>query len=453
MARRVTLTVLAIIIVLLGVTAVPLGLLTASQDRRDFRDTTLASARVVANVAEERLDDGASGKKLARTVNGLAINGDQVAVYDVAGHLVAASSPAPAVRPGLLASLRPGRQLSSPGAGDRLLVLTAVTPDTGRRAVGAVVLSRPTESLDHRIGTLWALVGGVSVAGLVIAALIAIALARWVSRPLSELEATARQLGEGVLGSRSAASSGPPEVRSLAANFNAMASRLQSLISGHQAMMADVSHQLRTPLAALRLRLDLLAQDADHATAEELAAAQQEIGRLSRMVSGLLAVARAENVTQPLAPQPVDMVIKDRLAAWQPAAQERQVGLTCGVLEPVVALARDGDLEQILDNVVANAIEAGGNVEISAIRQDGRVVLRIADNGPGMSKRQQEAAFRRFASGRPGGSGLGLAVVDRLATASGGTAALSDTPGGGLTVTVALLSASPPGRTARRDRN
>ena len=101
--------------------------------------------------------------------------------------------------------------------------------------------------------------------GLAAAALTATWLARWVSRPLAGLEAAARRLGSGELSARSAAGAGPPEVRRLASNFNSMAGRLEALVAGHQAMMADVSHQLRTPLAALRLRLDVLGLQAARA--------------------------------------------------------------------------------------------------------------------------------------------------------------------------------------------
>ncbi|HEY2551281.1 MAG TPA: HAMP domain-containing sensor histidine kinase [Streptosporangiaceae bacterium] len=454
MARRITLTVLAIVVVLLGVTAVPLGLLSSAQSRREFRYSTLVSASAVANVAEERLDDSASGHALDRTISDLARAGDQVAVYDAAGRRIDATSPAPAFPPGLLASLSPGqRQLSRPAPDDRLLVLTSVVPDVGTRALGTVALSRSTEPLGHRIAVMWTLVAGVTALGLLIAAIITTGLARWVSRPLSVLEDTAERLGEGELDARSPASSGPREVRRLAANFNTMAARLQTLLDGHQAMMADVSHQLRTPLAALRLRLDLLAQDADPATSEELAGAQQEISRLSRMVSGLLAVARAENIARPPAPQQLDSLIQDRLAAWQPAAHERQVTIAGGDIAPVMVLAGEGDVEQILDNVLANAIEVlppGGQVEISAAQQQDSATLRVSDNGPGMTRQQQQTAFRRFATGRPGGSGLRLAVVDRLATSSGGSARLSDTPGGGLTVTITLPLAASRGRAGRR---
>ena len=122
--------------------------------------------------------------------------------------------------------------------------------------------------------------------------------------------------------------------------------------------MADVSHQLRTPLAALRLRLDLLTQDADQATAAELAAAQGEIARLSRLVDGLLAIARAENVVGKPVEVAVDAVIGDRAAAWGPVAE----GARCrahdgGARAAVRASLGDGHLEQILDNLLANALD------------------------------------------------------------------------------------------------
>jgi signal transduction histidine kinase len=208
--------------------------------------------------------------------------------------------------------------------------------------------------------------------------------------------------------------------------------------------MADVSHQLRTPLAALRLRLDLLAQDVDEQTASELAGAQEEIARLSRLVNGLLAVARAENITAAPVLVAVGSVIASRVAAWRPAAEERDIALVAAV-EPVVARLGDGHLEQILDNLIANALDAlpvGGTIRIGCVAFADRAVITVADDGPGMPGQQQKLAFRRFATGDAGGIGLGLAIVDRLAVANGGSATLSDTPSGGLTVTIDLPSAA-----------
>jgi signal transduction histidine kinase len=108
---------------------------------------------------------------------------------------------------------------------------------------------------------------------------------------------------------------------------------------------------------------------------------------------------------------------------------------------PVSVQAVDGQLEQILDNLLANALEAappGGTITITTAAAAALARLTVADTGRGMTAAQQQTAFRRFATGSPGGTGLGLAIVDRLVTANGGTASLSGTPGGGLTVTIEL---------------
>jgi signal transduction histidine kinase len=302
------------------------------------------------------------------------------------------------------------------------------------------VFSRPTEELSERLRVLWAWLIAVAAIGLLAGAAMAVWIARWVARPLSALDSAASRLGGGELGSRSATGYGPPEVRRLASTFNTMAGRLETLIHGHQAMMADVSHQLRTPLAALRLRLDLLAQDADAHTGAELAGAQGEIARLSRLVDGLLAVARAENSVTGPASVDVAAVIADRVAAWLPVAEERAVTLAAQANGRVLARLGDGQLEQVLDNLIANALDAvppGGHVTVGAAASEHGARLTVADDGPGMTAQQQSAAFRRFAS-TSGGSGLGLAIVHRLVTVNGGSAALADTPGGGLTVTLDL---------------
>ncbi len=106
----------------------------------------------------------------------------------------------------------------------------------------------------------------------------------------------------------------------------------------------------------------------------------------------------------------------------------------------------EGHLEQILDNLIANALdalEAGGTVRVGATEAGGRATIRVADDGRGMTGAQQRAAFRRFASGTPGGTGLGLTIVNRLVLTNAGSAAMSDTPGGGLTVIIDLPLAGP----------
>jgi len=441
MARRITLTVIALVVVLLGIVAVPLGLHVASEDRSDFTKQTAAEAATVASVAEEHLDDRASGVPLAQVIAGVRRHGDQVAVYRVSGRRLAGSPPLAGVSPHMVNSALGGTiSYTSPGP-DRLVVVTPVVADESPVTVGAVALSRSTEPLDHRIRALWTWLALASAVGLLAAALTATALARWVSSPLSGLESAARRLATGEFAARSPAEAGPSEVRRLAGTFNMMAGRLDALVTGHRAMMADVSHQLRTPLAALRLRLDVLGLAAPPPLAEELAEAQGEVARLSRMVDGLLAVARAENVTSAPVPVPVDSVIKDRVAAWLPAAEEKPATLEALADGPLTAKVGEGHLEQILDNLLANALEAipaNGRIQVSGWQAGGLVRVTVIDNGPGMSLTERRAALRRYVTTTPGGTGLGLAIVHRLVTSDGGTIELSDTPGGGLTVTLEL---------------
>ena len=445
MARRIVLTMLALIGALLVTTVVPLGLITTGHERHSFQQDTTLSAQVLAGIAEDRLADRVQGPALGRALAQAARGGLDVVVYDASRRLVAAAGgTTAAATAAVLSAALHGRTSVNTAFDDRLRVVVPVTSDEGGQVVGAVVLSRSAAELEERVDVLWGWLGIVAAAGLAAAAIAAIALARWVSRPLSSLDAAAQRLGGGALDARSAAGQGPPEVRRLAQTFNAMAGRLEALVHGNRAAMADVSHQLRTPLAALRLRLDVLTQDADPATVEELAGAQVEIARLSHMVDGLLAVARAENVVTEPVSIPVNEVIRDRVAAWRPVAEERGVNLRQSRTGPVGALAGQGHLEQVLDNLLANALDAvpaGGHVMISAVAGDPTRIV-VADDGPGMTPRQQEMAFRRFVSSTPGGAGLGLAIVHRLVTANGGATRLSDTPGGGLTVTVNLPPAA-----------
>jgi signal transduction histidine kinase len=321
--------------------------------------------------------------------------------------------------------------------------------------VGTVILARSTGQLDHEILELWVILGSIAAAAMMAAALLAFGLARWVSRPLKNLDAAARRLADGDLAIRAKVRSGPPELRRLGTTFNTMAGRLEALVHGNRAVIADVSHQLRTPLAALRLRLDLLAADTDPDTGHELAGALDELARLSRLVDGLLAVARAEGVVPVPVAVDVGAVARERVAAWHPVADDRSIVLVVtsagssglgGALgvgrsssAPVLAWIGEGHLEQILDNLIANALDAlhpGHMVRLTTAATATGARITVSDNGPGMSAEDRDRAFLRFTTSSPNGTGLGLAIVHRLAISNGGTVRLDETPGGGLTVTL-----------------
>jgi signal transduction histidine kinase len=246
-------------------------------------------------------------------------------------------------------------------------------------------------------------------------------------------------------------------VRRLAAAVNETAARLEELVGAQEAFVADASHQLRTPLTALRLRLELLEGSlVDVPGAGDqipgLSAALDEVARLSRLVDGLLELARAERTGASATAATVDLLttLAERADAWGPVADDGGVTLEL-TGEPTPARATADRLAQVVDNLVANAVDAspeGSVVTLRATSGPAGPELHIADRGPGLSDEERERAFDRFwshrAAGRLGGSGLGLAIVRKLVEADGGTVELRARRGGGLDAVVVLPPGPPP---------
>jgi signal transduction histidine kinase len=448
MTRRILLALLALIVAVVVGAMVPLGIDATGHDHQSFDDETNSTARTYAAIFAPTLMSSATNNvALNRLYNEVRMAGDRLEVVQVGRTYPRVDIGMPAGAWGQIAAAAEEEKLAATAEPVAVtweswrIVAFPVYPVGGRLSgpIGAVVLAKSTVPLDNQIRTLWLILGSVGVAAVLGATLMAVWLARWVSKPLLGLDATARRLADGDLGIRAKTGTGPPELRRLASTFNTMAGRLEALVHGSRAVVADVSHQLRTPLAALRLRLDLLTADAaesDPEMAAELAGAQDEVARLSRMVDGLLAVARAENVLpQPRAIDVADLAT-ERVAAWLPVAEDRGIELTVTGAE-VVGWLGEGHLEQILDNLIANALDAlsaGNRISVTVAHINNGARITVADNGPGMSEEDRERAFLRFTSNSPGGTGLGLAIVHRLTTSNGGTAQLTETPGGGLTV-------------------
>ncbi len=469
MTARIVLALLAFTAVVLVGAVVPLTLIAARHDRSSFIQATEGMAVADAAIAQARLDGSPDQplliliRQTEQAGNGLLIlastlNGavyQQTSVRNEAmppGNWDALASQADweAAQAEQMSKLLPKAPVITRTTGSWVTAAVAVYERGGPGpVVGTVILARSTQSLDGEIVALWVILGTISVVAMIAAAVLAFGLARWVSRPLKGLDAAARRLADGDLAIRTEVGSGPPELRRLGATFNTMAGRLEALVHGSRAVVADVSHQLRTPLTALRLRLDLLAADAAHsdpATSHELAGALDELARLSRLVDGLLAVARAENVVP--VPVAVDIaeVARERVVAWHPVANDRGIVLTAtsaggagSTDASVLAWIGAGHLEQILDNLIANALEAlspGQRVTLVTAATPTGARIAVRDDGPGMSAEDRERAFLRFGTSGSNGTGLGLAIVHRLTTSNGGTASLAETPGGGLTVTL-----------------
>jgi signal transduction histidine kinase len=497
--RRILLVLLAFTAAVLVGAVVPLTLDAAGHDRVSFMQATAGMARTDAAIAQPRLDALATSPNSSSAGDGgadaalfipidqtrqlgdglLILRGlpqDGIKLVDKSmppGNWVRLATQADAQ--GQLAK-KAGKPVEpvTTAIGSRVVAAMPVYRAGKFQLVGTVVLARSTSSLNSDIVRLWVILGTIAVVAMIGATLLAFGLARWVSRPLAGLDTAAGRLADGDLAIRAVVDSGPPELRRLATTFNTMAGRLEALVHGNRAVIADVSHQLRTPLAALRLRLDLLAADPDpdpETTGHELAGALEELARLSRLVDGLLAVARAENVVPVPAAVDVAEVARERVVAWHPVADDRGIALEAveggrargdggreppvngrggGTRSSVLAWMGEGHLEQVLDNLVANALDAlsaGRHVTVTTTATTAGARITVADDGPGMSAEDRERAFLRFTTSNPNGTGLGLAIVHRLVTSNGGTAKLTETPGGGLTATLEFPGVPAPNNT------
>ncbi len=447
MTRRIAIALLLLTATILVAAVVPLALGAIAHERDAYVQDTARTAHSISLIAEERLGDHQADPALSQALLSAAREHDELLVLNKNGHVVVSQGVPQDDWHKLAAE---GYEQDSPATEltrDTVIAVDTVWNDgkVNQTPLGTVVLERPTGPLNQNIANLWLYLIVLACGAMAAAVLVAIYFARWVSRPLARLDTAARRIADGDLTIRARTGYGPPELRRMAATFNMMAGRLEALVHGHRAMVADASHQLRTPLTALRLRLDLLAADSPPAAAAELAGAQEEIARLSRLVDGLLATARAEALTEQLENTDVLAAVSERVAAWQPVANGHDAkivveggageGSVSGGLR--VALGA-GHMEQILDNLIDNAIDAigtrGGSLWIRAEASDAGVVLTVADDGPGMTLQERSRAFLRYTTGSQNGTGLGLAIVHRLVTANGGTIRLADTPGGGLTI-------------------
>lgn len=455
MTRRVAAALLALTLAILVAAVVPLALGAIAHERDSFVQDTARAAASIAGIAEAPLGDHVQDNPaMVAALKTAARQGDELLLLNLRGTVIVQQGvPRDPVWRQLVAQSRRQNDPTTEMTGDRAIAVQTVWENgvlTGK-PIGTVVLERPIGPLNQNIDNLWFYLIGLSGVAMAAAVFIAIYFARWVSRPLARLDGAARRIAEGELTVRATSQYGPPELRRMAATFNMMAGRLEALVHGHRVMLADASHQLRTPLTALRLRLDLLAADSAPAAAAELAGAQEEIARLSRLVDGLLATARAEAVTEQLEHIDVTEAVNERVCAWQPVADGHGVKLIAETPSspsaPVAALG-EGHLEQILDNLIDNGIEAigdrEGTVRVSAARSDAGITLTVADDGPGMTAHERSRAFLRYTTGSQNGTGLGLAIVHRLVTTNGGNIRLADTPGGGLTVIVELPNPDEP---------
>ena len=467
MSRRFLATYVALAVVVLAALEIPLGIQYGRSERRDLTGRIERDALTMATFAEGTLERGLSTPpaSLVRVAKRYQQSpGGRVVIVDRTGvEILDTKPPFPgrrsfASRPEFAAALK-GNVASGTRHSNTLranLIYVAVPVASGGRVRGAVRITYPTSALDSRVRRYWLLLTAIGGVVLAVTTVVGLRFARTLTEPLSALERTAAAVGRGDLHARAPADTGPPEMRALAAEFNETVARLDNLLRSQDEFIADASHQLRTPLAALQLRLENLERDVTEAGKADLEAALAEVARLARLVDGLLRLARADAAKPTPAPVDIRTLVGARVEAWSAEADARRVLLDGSVPERLSALATPGSLEQVLDNLISNALavsKPGDTITIEGRDGGQKVELHVRDEGPGMTAEQRARALDRFwRAGTPGsGTGLGLAIVDRLVTADGGAVELHDAGGGGLDVVVTLPAAGPPSSTGMMD--
>ena len=379
-------------------------------------------------------------------------------LIDPAGH-VRAAGPEDAGVPLLTA----GQQQAARQG--RFTVTTTIDGDA-ERIMAEPVPARPGwiavagASLEAADGTVSALVTRLAIGGsifIIISGVGAYLLARAALAPAERLPRAAAALSEQDPAARLPVPRTRDEIAALAGTMNDLLARLHSALARQRSFVADASHELRTPFAVLSGELELAARPGRTRAelADAVASAAAEAARLSRITDDLLTLASSDERQLIIRPAPADLARLLARSADQAARRAADSGVTLQIsaMPGVTALVDPDRIRQAVDNLIDNALRfapAGSQIEISAAASGPDVTVSVADSGPGFPADFLPHAFQRFRrpdGGRAradGGAGLGLAIVEAIARAHGGTATASNRPAGGAVVQLRLSGAHLP---------
>ena len=437
---------------------VPLAINLRGRVNAEVRTQALAQADLVAATAADllRRNDRGGLQALAQSAAG-SLRG-RVLILDRQGRvLVDSEGPAQvgvsyASRPEVRAALA-GRQIQlerySRTLGQELLA-SAAPIIRNSTAAGVVRVTQSVASVQAAVLRVELGLGLVAVIVLTLGLGAGVVIAAQIAGPVQRLQRVARRIAQGDLTAR-AKLEGSREQRSLAGSFNEMTQRIARLLEAQRKFVADASHQLRTPLTALRLRLEeARAESTERAAIDELDAAIAEVDRLSKTVEELLVLSGAGERRPEGAAVDLHELAAATVQRWRPHAQERGIAMAHrrrGAASSVWA-AR-ADLERVLDVLVENAVTyAPRGTVVTVTSNPGRI--DVQDQGPGIDPEERELVFERFHRGRAGraglaGSGLGLAIARELARAWGGEVEITAGDGRGACVGLTLPPDRPTG--------
>jgi len=452
----VTLLLALAYVLLLALIAFGVPLALSLRDRVDteVKSQARSQAEVVATTAAEFLDPPKPAPlerivdKSAESVRG------RVIVVDQRGRLLADSA---GTEPGRSYADRPEVRAALHGHGEQItrssetlgteILATSVPIFEHARPRGAVRVTQSVDAVNRAVKSSILDVAALAAVVLALGVIAGALIAQQIARPIRRLDGAARRVAAGNLDA-TVAVEGSKEQRSLARAFNEMTQRIKRLLRVQQDFVADASHQLRTPLTGLRLRLEGLAERfrGETAVERELGAAMGEIDRLSAIVDELLILSRAGEHELP--GERLDLGASARRAAerWRVTAADRGIEIEVeSGNEPAEGWCAAADLERSIDALVENALTyspAGSAVTIAAA--PGRIEVR--DRGPGLAAGEEEAVFERFSRGSAGqrgpkGTGLGLPIARELTRQWDGEVRLRNREGGGLVATIELAPA------------
>jgi heavy metal sensor kinase len=278
--------------------------------------------------------------------------------------------------------------------------------------------------------------------------------------PVEKMTSIARRIEVGDLHERVPVPRTQDELQKLALTFNAMIERLEKSFARQRRFVADASHELRTPVAAIRSMTDVTLASSAAVSPDEYRAVLRDVNveaeRLGHLISDLLLLARVDENKMPLEREVVrlDRLVEDVAATMELLATEKNITLSVEAGTPAPVLGDEARLIQVIMNLVDNAVKytnSGGSVRLRVDVKDGSVLLSVSDSGIGIGPEHLEHIFERFYRVDPsraraaGGTGLGLSIVDWVVREHGGTVSVTSTPGQGTTFTVRLPLASPAG--------
>ena len=432
---------------------IPLALTIESRARSEFESAVLGRAAVLAAQVSDLVVATNAAPNAATPANRVAALAgreraarERIVVTDRRGRVVAdtgrvarrgttyATRQRPELRVALFGGRIDTRRRFSDSVGGELLLVTVPVVDH-QRVVGAVRVSTPTTAIRERVHDSWlrlALIGvGVIAVGLALAWLLAGAVSRRVER----LADAAARVGAGDLTAR-VPEEGPRELRTLAGTFNRMTGALAANLAAQRDFVANASHQLRTPLTGLRLRLEAIRGEGGYA-ADEAEKAEAELDRLNELVDDLLALERATSGDSRAQPVDLSVIAREAVDRWAGAVAAEEQQLELEAATPARTLADPTDLTHVADNLIENALRycpPGTSITVSSVARNGEVALLVADTGPGIPAADRERIFERFYRGANGraahaGTGLGLAIVAEIVRRWGGDVRLLDGPG------------------------